>query len=119
MSKFDTSSLVADHILQWLASNDTGESSKNIAFEYLGERMRVKSFAPLDPDDLGRCLRLIKAIPECRAAVDSLGKQYEKWAIAARHWDELAALMESEVGIDWSKGRFADRTYAAMQKVGL
>ena len=119
MIPLDTVTSPAVRIIHWLASGDTGVSSQNIAFECLGETLRIKSSTPLDPDDLGRCLRLISKVPECRAAVDSLGGKYEKWAIAAKHWDELAMMMEEEVGIDWSKGRSAPKTYARMLEIGL
>lgn len=107
-----------DVLIQWLASDDTGTSSKSLAFEFLGVTpSRID--APHDPADLGRCLRLIAKIPEVRGCVDSLGKKHRRWAMAAAVWDEIAACMADEVGIDWTKGRRAERTYEMMKGAGL
>jgi hypothetical protein len=37
-----------------------------------------------DPDDLGRCVRLIARVPEVRECVDRLGRKHEGWAKAAK-----------------------------------
>lgn len=107
---------IEQKILEWLAAGDTGISSKALAFEAVGMESRYRD-APHDPSDLGRCLRLIKQIPECRSAVDVLAASQKDWASLAPHWDELAAMMDDEVGIDWSKGRSAPNTYERMREV--
>lgn len=108
-------------VLQWLADGDTGVSSESLAFEYLGTVRGGYSGidAPHDPADLGRCLRLIKRVPEVRACVDSLAKKHSRWNKAAPAWDDIAKCMEDEVGIDWSKGRSAPKTYELMKAAGL
>ena len=104
-------------ILLWLASRDTGISSETIAFAALGIK-RPDGSPPIDPDDLGRCLRLLGFAPELepgwRDAVVSLNPL---WAVYVERWDELAASMEREVGIAWGKGRSAPETYRMMQLV--
>lgn len=111
-------------ILRWLAGGDTGVSSESIAFAYSGI-IRSGPFgcrAPSDPDDLGRCLRLIKEVPECRKDVNWLAEhapESTRWKAAALVWDEIAACMDDEVGIDWSKGRSAPKTYEMMKAAGL
>lgn len=39
------------------------------------------------------------------------------WAALVARWDDLAASMEAEVGIDWTKGKSAPRTYELMRKI--
>lgn len=101
-------------IIGWLAGKDTGLSSESLAFEFLGAKGPIER--PYDPADLGRCLRLIRFVPEVRACVDSLAKKHRGWEVCAKHWDEWAALMAEEVGLDWEKGRQASRTYDRMER---
>lgn len=105
-------------VLQWLAGDDTGISSESLAFEFLKIEKKDKwgCRPPFDPADLGRCLRLIKLVPEIRKCVDSLAIKNDGWKKIAPHWDELSKSMEDEVGIDWSKGKRAPITYDLMQK---
>lgn len=100
--------------IEWLASGDTGMSSKALAFEFLGADYEDSYSIPIDPSDLGRCLRLIDKVPKVRGSVDSLAKKHESWAKIAPAWDMLADSMREEVGIDWSKGKRAPITYRAM-----
>lgn len=103
-------------VIEWLGSGDTGMSSEALAFEFLGNRNYTDSYStPLDPADLGRCLRLIAKVPAVRACVDTLAQRHESWAKMAPAWDVLATTMANEVGIDWSKGKKAPDTYIAMQ----
>jgi hypothetical protein len=109
-------------VLEWLNGSDRGLSSEALAHCYLGNKRPNVTFgwcAPGDPADLGRCLRLVRLVPDVRECVDELAALSTAWARVAPVWDELAALMEGEVGIDWSKARRAPRTYAAMKGAGL
>lgn len=110
--------MTADKVIEWLAGDDTGASSKSLAFEYLGKAYN-RIDAPYDPDDLGRCLRLIKAVPEVRQCVDSLALKNTRWARAAKVWDAIAQSMADEVGIAWEKGQRAPLTYKIMKDAGL
>jgi len=105
-------------VLEWLANGDAGISSESIAFEYLGIEYK-NCHPPRDPSDLGRCLRLIQKVPEVRNCVDTLATKNERWAKAAKVWDVIADSMAEEVGIDWSKGMNAIRTYNLMKDAGL
>lgn len=104
-------------VLEWLAGRDTGVSSKSLAFQFLG----IKNSgpfgidAPVDPADLGRCLRLIALVPEVRKCVDELAAVNTAWSRLAPVWDEITQSMIDEVGIDWSKGKKAPKTYELMQ----
>lgn len=105
-----------EKVLKWLGSSDTGMSSKALAFEFMNNvEYEDADFAPVDPADLGRCLRLIDKVPEVRKCVDSLATKYKAWAKIAPVWDKIAESMRDEVGIDWSKGRSAPITYKMMR----
>lgn len=99
--------------LLWLAGGDSGMSSKAICYHMLG--MKSDGSFPLDPSDLGRCLRLLELFPEWKPRMGEMARYSAQWAALVERWDELAEMMADEVGIDWSKGERAPRTYAAMK----
>lgn len=101
--------------LMWLASGDSGMSSKAICYHMLG--MKSDGSFPLDPSDLGRGLRLLKLFPEWKPRMGEMARYSAQWAALVERWDELAEMMADEVGIGWSKGngKRAPRTYAAMK----
>ena len=105
-------------VLEWLFDDDTGISSKDLAACFLGVNRSPVS-PPRDPSDLGRCLRLIKIVPSVRQCVDELAHRHREWAKAAACWNAISASMDEEVGIDWSKGDCAPRTYQLMKEAGL
>jgi hypothetical protein len=99
--------------LLWLAGGDSGASSKAICHHMLG--MKSDGSFPWDPSDLGRCLRLLELFPEWKPRIREMARYSPHWAALVARWDELAEMMADEVGIDWSKGRRAPRTYDAMK----
>jgi hypothetical protein len=99
--------------LRWLAGGDSGASSKAICYHMLG--MKSDGSFPWDPSDLGRCLRLLELFPEWKPRIREMARYSPQWAALVARWDELAEMMADEVGIDWSKGRRAPRTYDAMK----
>lgn len=108
---------IARRALLWLAGGDSGMSSKAICYHMLG--MPSDGSYPLDPSDLGRCLRLLELFPEWKPRMGEMARYSEQWAALVERWDELAEMMADEVGIDWSKGERAPRTYAAMKDAML
>lgn len=100
----------------WIAGHDTGVSSKTIWATMMGVKPRWSSH-PHDAADLGRCLRLLEVIPEWIPRMPEMRAVSREWAAILTHWDELAALMEEEVGIDLTKGDRAPRTYARMKEI--
>lgn len=106
---------------EWFMSDDTGISSKTIAAFMLGGDPTKFYLAcpPADPSDLGRCLRLLDRFPEWKPRMAEMSTVGEDWARIMPHWDEVSASMAEEVGIDWSKGRNAQATYALMKSRGF
>ena len=85
-------------LLEWFSGDDTGSSSQTLARETAGiaHKSRWGVSYPSDCNDLGRCLRLIKAVPGARKAVDRLAAISPHWAALAKEWDALAALAETD-----------------------
>lgn len=111
---------LAIRVARWMASSDSGISSECIAQTALGNcRLLRHTWPPADPSDLGRCLRLLKLIPELRALAFPRLARDRQWVAVIREWDKLAAMMAEEVGIDWKKGASAPATYKFMKELGL
>lgn len=107
-------------LLQWLAGHDTGLSSKAIlAHMEHNEVIQAMNGTwgmahPLDPADLGRCIRLMDIEPSYRDRIIEMAYYSKEWARLALHWGELEALYHEEVSDH--RGR-APRTYARMQEL--
>ena len=116
-------------IVRWFLSGDNGASSEAIVAHMTGcadillvedeegaDRAPVFCcMAPSDPSDLGRCLRLLERYPEWKPRIQQMTVYGPAWAGICAQWDALVASMEAEVGIDWSKGKRARKTYRRMQ----
>lgn len=100
--------------IEWLFSGDTGSSSKAICAHMLGIKNRDMHSYPSDPSDLGRCLRLLRLIPEWAKRINEMGEYSPGWSGLVEKWEDIAQIMQDEVGIDWEKGRAAPLTYDAM-----
>jgi hypothetical protein len=104
------------HPMDWPGCGDTGLSSQAIWQHMTGltlpGRWSGRMEYPLDPDDFGRCYRLLSApwAAEWRARVGEMAK-YPGWPGLVARWDELEALYRKER----PKGR-APKLYAAMQE---
>lgn len=81
-------------LIEWLCGRDTGNSSRHMAAIAAG--VAGSGYWPVDIGDLGRCIRLICAVPEVKDHFPAIAASSPKWAIVIEHWDELAALYETE-----------------------
>ncbi len=103
--------------LQWFLDGDRGVSSEAIVTAALGKYEKRNADWPHDVADLGRCLRMLNALPWAKEGLDILAAASSVWKALKDNWDHLEALMDEEVGIGWSKGRSAPHTYEAIRKV--
>lgn len=89
----------------WLDSDDTGASSLYMAwilsagqFGYWQGRPQPTINYPHDPDDLGRCIRLIKAVPEFADQLHLMAHVGDKWQMVINRWERWCDLYRKE---DW------------------
>jgi len=80
---------------QWIYGSDTGMSSKTIFGVMTGKQVGEGSH-PYDPDDFGRCYRLLKLFPEWVGRLPEVAARYPRWAGLIAVWPELTALFESK-----------------------
>jgi len=102
-------------LVRWALGDDTGSSSKHMAAVAAG--FQGYGSHPVDPSDLGRCIRLVQTVPGVRDAFPAIAASTPKWAVIVEHWDELVALYEQEC-----RGRRyfdALQTYRRMKELGL
>ncbi len=102
-------------VYRWMRDRHAGASSIAIAMHMTGGW--CDGSYPHDPADLGRCLRVLKKFPEWKPRLKEMAKYGKEWKALIKRWDDLSAVMASEVGFDWSKGSSAPLTYKAMKEV--
>ena len=110
-------------LAEWLASRDTGVSSKAIMF-WLSAGVKENEWGagtPSDPADLARCLRLLERIPEWKPRIGEMAAAGGLWPTFAKRWAEMECAFIAECGgklpakgDNWS----CPKTYELMQQVG-
>lgn len=73
-------------LAKWLASDDTGMSSKFMAAVLGG--IGGKYAYPHDSKDFGRCVRLLDAVPEFRERMEMLRTHGKQWGNLLDCWDK-------------------------------
>lgn len=100
-------------ILNWLATGQTGESSKTIAFRMLGGTHYKHESHPYDPDDFNRCFKLLVVVPEIRPRLREMAAVSPSWSALVDHWDEIEQSFLEETAI----GHRCPKTYKIMDRV--
>lgn len=93
-----------DKIIQWLLSDDTGESSKAIVAQMTGVK-KTDDWGdhPTDGFDFGRCHRLLVAVPEFMVRIEEMAQRSSQWAVLVKHWHELTQLYQAHLKKTLSK----------------
>lgn len=82
---------------EWLDGRDTGTSSLSIFSAINGYPLSAEQFdIPHDPDDFGRCYRLLNLVPSYRMQLSKVSAECPAWKPFVDAWDELASLYEEE-----------------------
>jgi sigma54-dependent transcription regulator len=105
-------------ILDWYVSGEKGISSETMAATALGKKHGL-GYAPSDPADLNRCIKLVDTAPEVKDAFPKIAALSEQWKAVIDNWDKLREMFIAEVGYDWSKKQSAPKTYKEMKGIGL
>jgi len=101
--------------MHWLASGETGLSSKTMAFTAVGEDYERGRNHPLDPADFNRCLMLIDAVPEIRDHFEAIASLSKQWKAIIDNWGVIERSFIDEVGFNWQNEKEAPITYALMR----
>ena len=105
---------------EWLATGFHGISSMTIFKRLTGVKPPSLSHErhPADPDDLGRCRRLLDQVPELQARLGEMADVSPVWQKLVAEWKELCQLMDSEAP-EWRGGKgSAPKTYERMKELG-
>jgi hypothetical protein len=80
--------------LAWARGHDTGLSSKVIFTTLMGIpwMLSFTESPPLDPDDFGRCHRLLEQFPEWRERMPEVAEKFPEWAPLVENWDQMTSL---------------------------
>lgn len=105
-------------ILAWFANGETGLSSKAMASAAAGIDPTSKSH-PCDPADLNRCIKLVDRVPAVRDQFAAIALMSPQWKAVTDNWDLLRETFVREVGKDWSRSKYARKTYEMMKGLGL
>lgn len=81
---------------EWFDGPDTGVSSKAIWHVMMETAAPRETRLPQDPDDFGRCYRLLRAFPAWRNRLAEVADKLPAWAPLVREWDALSSLWEQE-----------------------
>ena len=78
---------------EWMRGDDTGISSKTIWRVMMEARtLSDSNDVPHDPDDFGRCHRLLERFPKWRARLGEVAAIFPAWAPLVREWNALTVL---------------------------
>lgn len=80
---------------RWFAAGQTGTSSTTIWSVMTGHPVECTD-VPHDPDDFGRCVRLLDEFPRWRGRMKRVSDKYPAWMGLVGAWDELDALYRAE-----------------------
>ena len=96
---------------EWVLSRDTGISSKTIWAAMNGAKFDMADI-PADPEDFGRCYRLLNHFSEWKKRLNEVALKFPKWGPLIEAWDVLTALYEEEY-----KSGMAPKLYSMMQEL--
>lgn len=114
--------LIDPRLADWLASGDTGTSSKAIML-WLSARKVADTWGadtPSDAGDFGRCMRLLERIPEWKPRMAEMAEAGGLWPTFSKRWPELTRVYLDECGgkVPAKGDRInCPRTYALLKKV--
>lgn len=88
----------------WLDSDDVGASSEYMAWALSDYDQQVLFWGrnsphlayPHDPDDLGRCIRLIEAVPEFGGKIPEMAHRGKEWLAVATNWADWVEMYNAD-----------------------
>lgn len=98
---------------RWIVNRDTGLSSVTIWSVMMGVKCD-SPHVPADPDDFGRCWRLLVLMP-WRSRLPEVAALYQEWTGLVREWDRLSKLYEACIATDEWDREASKKLFDAMQ----
>lgn len=103
----------AERAMIWTSTGEVGLSSLTIWAVMIGVlQLPMDVSVPLDPDDFGRCYKLLLLIPEWRDRLAEVAAKYSEWRPLVREWAPLTEMYEAALN---SGARTAPEMYALMK----
>ena len=106
---------IKEQVLAWIATGRVGASSKTMAMAACG--LPHECDYPHDPDDLNRCLLMLKTCPSVRDHFDKIAAISKTFGKLIARWDEIERAFLDEAGLNWCKAKSAPKTYALMKEI--
>jgi len=83
---------------QWLRGRDTGISSCTIYAVMMNQRSPMREYnVPHDPDDFGRCYRLLKLFPSWVVRLPEVAQRFPQWVPFVENWGKLTEMFERKL----------------------
>lgn len=79
---------------EWLASDDVGESSRYMHSVLIGASAKPDGPIPSNFDDLGRCIRMVKAC-QLSKEIPRLYSMGNRWRRIAENWERLCDMYQA------------------------
>lgn len=79
--------------MDWLASGDTGVSSETMFSAITGVPVRSHGI-PYDIDDIGRCVRMLRRLPDLRPQLSKVIAKHKGWMPFIDCWKEIEELYD-------------------------
>lgn len=93
---------------EWIESRDTGTSSLTICSIITGfPNPHGRCDIPHDPQDFGRCYRLLKLFPQWRPLLPQVAEKEPDWIPFVREWDRLTEMYEKAMESDDGREMYA------------
>lgn len=101
---------------EWVRGRDIGVSSATIYHVMASRPSPYKEFnPPVDPDDFGRCYRLLNLFPEWKARLGEIAARFPAWREYVQNWAKLTELYESALA---KNSGTAEQLYIVMRGLG-
>ena len=97
MTDFDLTHI--NKINVWLRDGDVGISSAAIVTKLTGFNICKSDdmFAPSDPSDFLRCIKLLECVPEFKPRLVEMSGVSHRWKVIVDNWDELESILLEEL----------------------
>mgnify|MGYP001562367084 FL=1 len=82
---------ITERANSWILGPDTGRSSRTIWGVMMGAEITAYfgTGLPEDPNDFGRCYRLLKLMPEWKWRLSEVVQHYPQWRLLVQNWTRL------------------------------